>query len=221
MPRTITLLELRTDLRALTGFENVPDPSDTFLNRVLNDAIAETWDLLIQKWDDLYTTSSDVNVTIGTGSVPLPTTFFKLRKVECQSGARWVRCLPFDLSVSHNFRSVTGKRYRYRLQGNNLMLSVPTTGAETFRVWFIPYSPRLTADADTFDGVNGFESLALQMARRDVYDRFDMPIDSPLQKIEKLTARIRTAADGRDATEPFSLNPYGPRDEDRDEELDD
>jgi hypothetical protein len=216
MPRTITLAELRTDLRALTGFENVPDPSDTLLNRLLNDAITEVWDLLIQKWDDLYTTSTTVVVAAGD-AVALPATFYKLRKLETQNGPKWVRNLPFDLDVSHTFSTVTGKRYRYRLQGANLQLSVPVAQSETFRIWYIPFSPRLSADGDLFDGINGYEQLVLQTARRTTLDRFELDTANAEKEIVRLTARIRTAADGRDASEPFYLNPHGPPDDEIDE----
>lgn len=211
MARTLTLAQLRSQVRVRGGYENSTDITDTVLDDLINSALPEVWDIITGKWLDYYTTSAAATVTIGTDSTPLPSDFYKLRKVEIlQSDGRYRRLLPADLDVAHTFQSVSNKAYRYREALDSLFLMPPAVATETLRIWYIKVAPVLAAALDTFDGINGYEALLVQHALRGCAKRQDLPTGEIDQEISRLTARVRTAADGRDATEAFYLDPFGP-----------
>lgn len=222
-----TLLQLRTSVVERGQYESSNDinpvGNPALLNELINVAISEIYDVLVQKWQDLYTvTGTAFTTTAGQDSYLLDTiapAFYKLRKVEIlwsgtagDPAATWKRLLPHDIDASHHYSQygLISKGYRYRLQGQNLVLAPPPTVIETLRVFFIPYATRLANDGDTFDGINGYEELVIQTALMHCKRREDLPTDDIEREIAKQVARVRTAADGRDAAEPFYLNPNGP-----------
>lgn len=211
MARTITLLELRTAVLERGGWSVSADLTTAVLNDVINEAIAELWDTLIQADKDRLATSTNLATAVGNDAVALPADFYELLKLECQDGAEWVPIKPVALKVAHRFTTLTGKHYRRRLQGSNIRL-VPTPQAiETLRLWYIPYATKLTADGNTFDGINGYEEHIIQLAKYRCEVRQDLPSqEATYREVGRLLGRVRTASSDRDADEPFYIDPYGP-----------
>lgn len=208
MARTWTLAQLQAAVQHRGQYEGSRDITLALITEFANEAIAELWDLLVEKWQDYYTTSTTFPFVAGTDSYALPADFYKLRKVELQWDATpsWCRMETHDLAVAHEFRHASGRRYRYRLQAGNLVFVPLPATVETIRIYYIPCAPVLVAPSDTIDGVNGYEELVLQLALKRCKDREELDTSAIDREIDRLTARIRTAADGRDATEPFYLD---------------
>lgn len=212
MANTRTLLQLRTSVQSRGGYENSSDITSTMLTEFINEAIAEVYDIIVGKWVDYYTVlGSPISVVAGTASYAVPTDFYKLRKVEMQTTVGIFRkLLPHDLDVGHRYtNSVRAKAYRYRLQANNIVLVPTPTQAETMQLYYIPFATRLSLDADTFDGINNYEELVVQLALKRCKMREELPIDDIEREVARLVQRIEKASDGRDA-EPFYLDPHGP-----------
>lgn len=147
----------------------------------------------------------------GSSSIQLPADFYKLRKVEIQDGTRWRRLFPHDLAVANVINNpARAKGYRYRLQAAKLELVPTPTTTEVLRMYYIPFAPRLSADSDTWDGINNYEELVIQIAYRRCKEREELDTSQIEREIARLTMRIRTDADSRDAAEPFYLDEYGP-----------
>lgn len=181
------------------------------LNEFINDSRQETYNILVQKWEDYFTvTSANLSMVAGTASYAVPTDFYKLRKVELQRGSRWVRLLPTDLEVAEQF-DVSGTPRRYREQARNIVFMPAPATAETYRLFYVPILADLTDDADviTFD-VPAEYKLLLTIAWRDALDAQDLDPSPAIAKMSDLVPQLRSAADSRDATEAFSLNPFGP-----------
>lgn len=212
MARTITLAELRTAVLERGGWSVSADLTAPVLNDFINEAIAELWDTLIQADKERLATSTNLVTIAGNDAVALPSTFYELLKLECQDGAEWVRLLPVALKVAHRFRTLNGKHYRYRLQGSNIRLVPTPASVDTLRCWFIPYATPLVLDADTFDGINGYEEHVIQLAKYRCEVRQDLPSqEATYREVARLLQRVRTASSDRDADEPFYINPYGPQ----------
>src|SRR5262245_36357643 len=126
---TRTFGEIKTAVQSRGQYENSSDITSTLLGDFVNEAIQELYDMLVQKWQDLYVTvGSPFSTVANTEAYDLDTiapNFYKLRKVESlvsgtagQASARWRRLYPHDLEASHVYTgSVAAKGYRYRLQG--------------------------------------------------------------------------------------------------------
>lgn len=212
-----TLLQLRKSLARRAGIDG-PDGDTasvqltaTVLNELLNDALQETYDILVQRWEDYYTiTGANQTMAAGVDTYVIPTDFYKLRKVEVQHGSGWSRLRPFDLDSSHHYRN-PGTPHRYRQQARNLILAPVPSTAIVFRLHYIPIRAELVTDADTvtFDVPNE-QKLLLAIAWRDCLDAQELDPSPAIAKVNQLVPMLKTAADGKDATEPFYLDPNGP-----------
>ena len=210
---TRTLAQLRQSFLVLGQYENSADITSVVALEYLNNALEESYNFIVERWDDYYTIVSPTFVTVsGTDSYTLPSDFYKLRKVEILvSGvatdpqARWERLYPISIDDTHRKRLLYGKRYKYRLGTAGLVLvPVPQT-IETLRTYYVPLAPQLAIDTDTVTFDTPIEmKLVIHIALRDSYQRQDLPTQEIDVKIEQLAAKLRTAGD-HDAGEPFYL----------------
>ncbi len=220
---TRTLAQLRTSFSIRGQYENSGDITPAVANELINDALEESYNLIVERWDDYYTIIAPTFVTVsGTAAYALPSDFYKLRKVEILiSGvatdpqARWERLYPISVDDTHRKHHLIAKRYKYRISLAALTLVPVPQAVETLRVAYIPAAPQLVLDSDTVAFDTPVEQkLVLHIALRDAYQRQDLPTADIDQKIAQLAGQLRTAAD-HDAGEPFYL---GRRTDDHDHE---
>lgn len=219
-------MQLRTSLLVRGGYEGSQDLTPAVANEYINDALEESFNIIVERWDDYYTTISPVFTTVtGTDTYSMPDDFYKLRKVEMlvsgvatDPGARWERIYPIDLDEAHRVRNARHPKYRITRAGLTLVPSAVSAG-QTFRVFYIPAAPQLLLDTDTVQFDTPVEQkLVLHIALRDVYQRQDLPTADIEGKIAQLVGQLRTAAD-HDAGEPVYLSRrpgYGGGDPDED-----
>jgi hypothetical protein len=213
-----TLLQIRKALASRAavagadGDTSSVDLTPAVLNEFINDALQESYNILVERWADYYTIQgASQTLTAGDGSYTLPTDFYKLRKVELLAGGdQWSKLAPHDLESSHLY-SVRGRPRRYRMQARELVFVPTPSAAETFRLFYIPLRPELVTDGDvvTFDVPEELK-LLLAIAWRECLDRQELDPSPAVIKIDATTKMLRSAADSRDAAEPFYLDPHGP-----------
>lgn len=231
MPRFVNLAAMRTAIQLRGSYENSADITPALLNDFINEAIAEVWDILKSKRDDRLVSSFVITYAANAATYDLSTfidedmngettSFYELRKLEIadpSAASGWRRLRKIDLDVSHLYANLYGKRYVYRLQGggsngagsaDQLALHPTPTTNETLRVWYIPSAPVLGVDTDNFNSISAYEELVYQLAWRRCRDRQEQDLTSVDREIARLTARISSAADGRDV-EPFYLSGHG------------
>lgn len=73
----------------------------------------------------------------------------------------------------------------------------PPQGAYTVEMEYVPVPPLLENDADTFDGVSGWEELIVAMSARDALMKEESDVSAMMDRIERLKIRIRTASSQR------------------------
>ena len=213
MGYTRTLAQLRQSLLVRGGYERSKDITPAVANELLNDALEESYNIVVERWDDYYTVVSPTFTTVaGTSTYALPTDFYKLRKVELLASgvatdpqARWRRLFSVDVDDAHLVRPSTSN-YKYRPTAAGLVLvPVPGSSTDTLRVFYIPAAPQLLLDTDTVQFDTPVEQkLVLHIALRDCYQRQDLPTQEIEGKIVQLTGQLRTAGD-HDAGEPMYL----------------
>ncbi len=217
MAYTRTRLQLRKSLSMRMGIHGSDGDTAsksltaTVLNEMINDALQESYEIMVGRWEDYYTkVGSNVPFVVGTAAYTMPTDYYKLRKLERQHGSDWVPLLPTDLTAQHIYPS-SGTPRRYRQAERSIYLIPAPSAAGVFRMFYIPIRAELTLDADvvTFD-VPTEQKLLLAIAWRDCLDAQDLDPSPAIAKIEMLKPLLRSSADGRDAAEPFYLDPAGP-----------
>jgi hypothetical protein len=212
-----TLAQLRTSVLQLGSYERSADITPAVLLQYINDALSATYDICIACDDDYYVKLGAAFATVvGQDTYTLAADFYHLRKVELAlDSSRWSRLRPINLDGANTLVSTgsSRKRYRYRLSNAGLVLApVPTTAADSVRVYYVPLGPQLAVDSDTvtFDRPQE-QKLVLAHVMRDIYQRQDLSTDEQDRQIAELTAKLRSIADSHDDGEPFYLNPRGPR----------
>lgn len=213
MAYTRSLAQLRTSFLIRGQYENSSDITPAVANEFLNDALEESYNEIVKRWDDYYTIAQTSFATVsGTQAYALADDFYKLRKVEILvSGqasdpqARWARLFPIDVDDTHLQRRLIAKQYKYRIVNSQIYLFPCPLTVETVRTYYIPTAPQLELDTDTISFDTPIEQkLVLHIALRDAYQRQDLDTQLIEAKIEKLKAELRSAGD-HDAGEPVYL----------------
>ena len=222
MTYTRTLAQLRTSLLVRGSWERSADITPAVALEVLNDAIEETYEIIISCRDDYYVKiGTPFALVAGTDTYSLPTDFYNLRKVEIQvESTRWQKLLPVPIDGNQRITQfgMTGKRYRYRISTAGLTLAPVPASTDMVRVYYVPLAPQLAVDSDIIAFDRPVEAkLVLFIAMRDCYQRQDLDTQVIDQKIAQLTQQCRTAADSHDDGEPFYLSRSGPYSGDADD----
>lgn len=220
MAWTATLSEMLTELRARGGYRRSTSLTDAILTPFLNSGIAEVHELIAKHAPDFLVTSSDLVTTPGTATVALPTTFYKLRRVDLVDGASSTRLRSFQIDEETYLdaatvwdASVGVARPRYMLQAGTLRF-VPTPAAvQTVRIWYVPHATKLVEGTDLYNGVNGFEDLVYEHALRLCKARDRLSTADHDAAIARLEKRLLYALEGRDQAEPEYLPDLGVRQE--------
>lgn len=221
MAYTRTFAQLSLAVQQLGEWERSEDVTPAVLLQAINYGLLEGYDHMVQKWAEYYTTLTTFAITPGTSSYSIgviASNFYKLRHLEYtrETGAltpatRFHRMRPFDVESAYSFRSDSDRVPKYRFQGGSFVLSSSPAG--TVRMHYIPLAPQFATVADvtavTFD-VPVEERLVVLLAELDIRHREELDTGTLERRIERTVAQLRTAADSRDAAEPFYLDPRGP-----------
>lgn len=211
---TVTLAQLRTQARQRADMENSTFISDSELNSYINASYAELYDLLIATYEDYNISSDTISIVANTSSYSLPSNFYKLRGVDLVLDAlgNAVTLKPFNFQERNSYMftptwNVVGLSYlRYHMQGNSIkFVPVPNTN-QTVKLWYIPAITRLTLDADTVDGVNGFEEYIVIDAAMKMRIKEESDIQELVMQKEAMRQRIQAMAASRDAGSPEKVS---------------
>jgi hypothetical protein len=225
----VTLGSIRTELRQRIDRVNSQFFTDAELNGYISNSYKELYDILVQKFgDDYYVATPYQFTTDGTNDTyALPADFYKLLGCDAQyNGAGstngWITLRQFMMAERNsytlpNYQAFYGiTNLRYRLRDDNIwFIPVPAAG-QVCRIFYIPRPAALTADADTVDGVSGWEEyILLDAAIKCMVKEESDPSAFAAQKMAVLQ-RIESAAENRNAGAPQTVSdihqsfwPYG------------
>lgn len=169
MASNVTLLSMRTQARQRADMETSAFVSDSELNGYINAGIKKIYDALTNAGEFYYTAFSDIAVLPNVKSYALPASFYKLLGVDLilDANGNAVTLKPFSFSQRNSYLftptwNVVGLSYlRYMIQGNNISFVPNPIGNQTVRVHYVPAFTNLSLDADTFDGINGWEEFVI------------------------------------------------------------
>lgn len=207
MARTATLLELRTRAYRRAGMENETSRFPAAEVTIdVNESIADLYDQLLRSWGSTrFESAQTVNVTAGTSTYALAAGFLELLAVEMAetTGAVWALDL-FMRSEKPDLRRTdfaTGARpSMYALIGSNVEIYPVPPAAYTMTVRYVPAATKLANDADTFDGINGWEEwVVVDTARKLATKDRDFALVQVLSAdLARLNERIAARAPQRD-----------------------
>lgn len=170
----LTLGQMRTAAQERADMRNTgtADETQRFIpdsewNSYVNASAARLYGIIVTHYQD-YRVTSTTFASTGVASYDLPTDLFKARGLELQWNAvpsGWITLteIPFanrnDIwyPVAPSWANPTS--CRYFLLDSTVTFAPPPQGTQTFRLWYVPLLPALSADSDTLDlaPVNGWE----------------------------------------------------------------
>lgn len=204
MARTRTLLELRTDVRRRADQVGSGFITDAELTELINQSNAELYDLLVAaRGQDYYEATKTFQTVQGQQLYPFAamapplTDFYQMIQVECLYGG------------------VRAPLRAFSRQEHGLLTWNTTVGGRQIDLIYVPACPRLVADGDTFDGINGWEEYSVVDAAAKIMEKEESDASALYKRKAELTARIQNLAPDRDAgqTERIQMqrrsrNPY-------------
>lgn len=217
-----TLAQLRTEAFYLADM----DPNTNFVDgtlagevdRYINQGIKELYDLIIANSDQHWYLSSSTSITTsnGTDIYNLPSDFYLLMGVDYVEGTAIRTLEPYNwnerqlYSPDPNFPvpSWSGPPFKYRLEGqldSNTGVYTPTIrflpmpdGAYSTEVWYYKVPLTLDADAEVWDGFNGWEEFVPVVAAIKMLDKEESNTTHLLNRKAELVERIKDLSKNRD-----------------------
>lgn len=186
---SITFATIRTRVRQRTDQEYSDSEfvTDAELNQLINTSYNELYGLLVRHSLHRSETVQEITAT-GATSYPLASDFYAVLGVFRVDGTE--RCLLPRHDHRHRPNTaVTGPATSYRIVGSTLQLSpLPTSG--TYELVYVPVPADLTADADTLDGVLGWEEYVVVDVAIRVLMKEESDVSDLRAERERLQARI-------------------------------
>lgn len=212
MAATRTLAELRTEARQRADMEQDDDfVTDTELTRMVNQSIRELYDLLLESLGhEYFYTSASISIVAGTQAYSLPTAFYQLLGVDLVISATENMALrPFQFHERNEDMYGMGWGYpdgpRYRIMGSQIHFRPAPTASDTVTVHYIPYPTSLSADGDTFDGINGWEEYVIVDCAAKMIEKEEGEAAPLYKRKAELMQRIQGQASKRDAGFPDAV----------------
>lgn len=186
MARLVTLAELTADLEQRADIEADQQFGAAEKQRLLNQAIAKYWDLLVRGAPpDYFLTKTSFQTGPDTLEYPLPPDFYKLRRCQVdESNGR--------------------RRSLDNMQPDDRIILQAPVDAQTVHLEYIPAAPILVDPTDTLDGVNGWEEVIVLEACIKAYRKKNLDPSALAAELQDERARITKMA-YRDAGTPNTL----------------
>lgn len=208
MARTATLAEMRNRAYQRGGFENaIKRFPNAEVNALVNESIADLWDQMLRaRGVDGFETSTTITTSNGVSTYAIPATFYELLAVSLDAGSG-LGSFPLERFMMKERPGLAappiqrhGFPYFYKLLGSNIEVLPVPRGAYALELRYVPAAPKLTNDADTFDGINGWEEwVTVDVARKMATKERDWELVGALQAdLQRLAGRIRALAGARD-----------------------
>ena len=204
--RTITLSELRTEIRQLVNIENSQHIKDPELTTYINAGIAELYDLLVKKYGaDYFMENASFSLVKDQDTYDLPTNFFKLKGVDLSlDSSRVVALEQFtfaERNVNKNYNGILNPniKTKYRLSGNKIIFSPVPKEVKEIKLWYVPHSVKLVNGTDTFNGYNGWEDYVIIYAAIRCKIKREESINELMELKGEIKQNIESASETRDA----------------------
>lgn len=184
----------------------------------VNASIQELYDLLIQKFGNLYYFATPSTfVTDGTSQqYSLPSNFYKLYGVDLQlfgapnlTSFITLKRFPFGERNKYaipNYQTYFGvTNLQYAITGNKLFFIPIPAANQTIQVWYAPAFTPLVNPTDTFDGINGYEEYVVTDAAIKAMQKEESDTSVLERQKMALIKRIEEAAENRDVGSPSTI----------------
>lgn len=210
---TLTLLNLKDQIRRLGNYENSAVVTPTLLTEWINRALEDYHQIVVDAYEGHYDKIDESLVTVaGTQTVNLPSDFLRLRLLERKIGTdEYVELRRINLTESRRYQGratpIGYSLFGGAIPGTLRMWPVPD-GVYTIRATYIPKASQLAADGDSFVFLPGGDTFVIYQAlgRLDERDQRPSTADRYAMAVQA-EAKLRSEVPKRDSAEPEYLIP--------------
>jgi len=209
---TTTLAQLITRVRQRADMVGSAFVSDAEIIDYVNVGMAEIHDLLVDKYEDYYVSTTTYTLPGGNPGT-LPATFYKALGVDLDAGgvSYRMRRYTFQERNMYNSPSVAAARIadtRYSIQGNQIKFIPSPTTSGTATLHYVPEAQRFSSGSTSATIVslapaiaNGYEEYVVVDAAIKCLMKEESDIQTHMIYKEQLRKRLESAAGNRDAGE--------------------
>lgn len=208
MARTTTLASLRSRVRQRADVEHDEHIGSDELDSYIDEGLTHLTDLIVEANEGYLVKRYTVTTAASSSSYSLPSDFYKPLRVDLREGSGsgdWCTLSPFALEDealrSNDGLLAYGLNCGYRLVGQSIELEPPPQAAQTLRLTYVNSLATLTGSADTFDGQNGWDELAVCYAAMSCLQKQDRDVSTLLVRVRDLEARVRRMVGSRASAE--------------------
>ncbi len=176
--------------------------SDDEWNRYLNLSAAELYDLMVATAEDYYTIPATLTVNGTDDTFDLPADCYKLVGIDYRLNSLWTPMEKFMFRDRILYQQPYYDYVRYRPMGNNTVMFNPRPPAQDMTLWYVPTCPLMTTDADTFDGINGFEEYIIVNSAIKALVKEESDPSALMAELAQIKQRIIDMAPNRDEGMP-------------------
>ena len=217
---TVTLADLRTEVRRRADMEGSPFVTDDELDSYINRSGGALHDILTTCYEDYFTTSTTFALPYvpisgpplsETNIYPLPSDFLKSRGVDFQvETTTWTTVVPFNFAERNRWQRRPSRwlddRFRaYRIMGGYLRILPEDNATGTYRLWYLQSYQNLASAADAVSQWvenQGWHEYIIVDAAIKCLQKEESDVSTLLAQRAALEERIRNAATNRDAGAP-------------------
>ena len=166
MARVRTMQDLILDCRQRADMENSTFCTDTEIEELLNQELAELYNHIWTGEDKPHYRNQRVYTVASASDAlqALPIDFLSVQEVMCTYNGYTYNMLPFMASEHASYQNQQWVTYvgppAYRIQAGNIEFAPVQIGYEV-TLFYTPCLSRLVNPSDTFDGINGWEVAAI------------------------------------------------------------
>jgi hypothetical protein len=203
MPRVFTVGQLATRIRERADMVNSTFITEPELRGYISASYAELYDVLVKSGLAYHEKQHDYTTDSGA-TYALPSDYYGTIGVDYhQDASRWVS-LPELMPQERNRHQElgTGQALGFRIVGQSLVLLPTPPAGQEYRLIYVPCAVDLDSDAQTIDGVNGWEEYIVWDSVVKCLAKEESSTQTAERNRQRVLERIEEAAENRALSHP-------------------
>ncbi len=190
MTYPVTIADIKRRARQRADMASSGFISDSTIMDMINEAYAEWYDLVVSAYENYYVSITNITLTRGTPTYPMPDDFYKIIGVDFKLGTdQYLTLGPYnEVDRNTNFTS------------NN---NIPNGEV---RIRYISAPQIFTTDTDTFDSIAGWESMLITDVAIMMLEKEESDTRTLEARRERQERRIKEMSHNRDVGMPGTVS---------------
>jgi len=200
----IDLATLRQIVRFRGDYQNVRKFPDADLDREIQGAFGEFYELVADTNEGWWDASAQVTTVSGQDYVALPADAWRVHGIDLLDSGDWVELLQVGRADRNRFGTDTDEPEAYRLTARGIDLMPTPNAVYTLRVTYTPTAPALQ-EAQPREWYNGWDEYVVTAALLRLDQREQRPVNERVGILDRLKQRVIAGASRRRGQEPDYL----------------